>query len=176
MVPIHNPQVRLLLLAHLVRAGAHHLVAAGIPPMQIARLRAIPALQLSRVAAMRQLRLAVSLDSRELDLCLATLERSDEALLLQAYFLHHGASTRMMREYFKLSRRSTLRQRRELALPSPSGAVRLPDEGVRLDIWRRWVSIAASNQRDRYFRLHQSVPEHPISVLEAVISLYEQCA
>jgi len=97
-----------------------------------------------------------------------------EAKALEAYFIRHGASTRLMSALFKIRRKLTLKFRRELGVCRPSGRVPLPDYVTRERIYRVWRSIADPAPRVRYYQLHQAFLHLPIAVLEVVIRDFEE--
>ena len=70
MLPLHDTQVRLVLLGHvttrLAEARPDELDAAGIGNEQLDRLRQLSALDLNRLAAMRTLTIGISLDGEAL--------------------------------------------------------------------------------------------------------------
>ena len=173
MLPLHDTQVRLVLLSHvtlrLAQARPDELVAVGIGTEQLDRLRQLSALDLNRLAAMRSLTIGVSLDGEALQAGLRTVALVKEAKALEAYFIRHGASTRLMSALFKIRRKLTLKFRRDLGVCRPSGRVPLPDYATRERIYRVWRSIADPAPRVRYYQLHQAFAHLPIAVLEVVI-------
>ena len=173
MLPLHDTQVRLVLLNHvttrLAEARPDELVAVGIVNEQLDRLRQLSALDLNRLASMRSLTIGVSLDGEALKASLRTVALVNEAKALEAYFIRHGASTQLMSTLFKIRRKLTLKFRRDLGVSRPSGRVPLPDYAIRERIYRVWRSITDPAPRIRYYQLHQSFAQLPIAVLEVVI-------
>jgi len=180
MLPLLDPQLRLVLLHHLAlslaRAGPEQVGAAGLTPEQLARLRQLPAVDLARLAAMAGLTIGIALDGAALQTGLRSLVMLDEAKALEAYFIRNGASTALMSRLFKLRRKLTLRLRRELGAHRPAGRVALPDYAVRERIYLAWRAIADPAPRARYYQLHQAFPHLPIAVLEVVIRDFEAMA
>lgn len=173
MLPLHDTQVRLVLLNYvtlrLAQAHPDELVAVGIANEQLDRLRQLSALDLNRLAAMRTLTIGISLDGETLQAGLRTVALVKEAKALEAYFIRNGASTRLMSALFKIRRKLTLKFRRDLGVCRPSGRVPLPDYATRERIYRVWRSIADPAPRIRYYQLHQAFTQLPIAVLEVVI-------
>jgi hypothetical protein len=173
MLPLHDTQVRLVLLNHvtlrLAQARPDELVAVGIANEQLDRLRQLSALDLNRLAAMRTLTIGISLDGEALQAGLRTVALVKEAKALEAYFIRNGASTRLMSALFKIRRKLTLKFRRDLGVCRPSGRVPLPDYATRDRIYRVWRSIADPAPRIRFYQLHQAFTHLPIAVLEVVI-------
>lgn len=177
MLPLLDAQVRLVLLNHvavqLAESEPSALQAAGIDAEQIAGMRQLSVADLNRLAAMRGFDISVALDAAGLKASLRTVARINEARELERYFIRNGASCRMMGELFSVRHKVTLRHRREYGVPRSSGRLRLPDHGTRERIYRAWFALRESDPRLRYYRLHQTYPDHPIAVLEAVVLEFE---
>lgn len=173
MLPLHDPQVRLVLLNHvttrLAQARPEELDAVGIATEQLDRLCQLSALDLTRLASMRGLFIGVSLDGEALKAGLRTVALVNEAKALEAYFIRHGASTRLMSTLFKVRRKLTLKFRRDLGVCRPSGRVPLPDYATRERIYRVWRSISDPAPRVRFYQLHQAFTHLSIAALEVVI-------
>ena len=180
MLPLLDPQVRLVLLNHvavrLADAGPEEVRAAGLASEQLATLRRLSAVDLNRLATMRGLTIGITLDGEALRAGLRTVALVNEAKVLEAYFIRHGASTALMGRLFKLRRKLTLRLRRELDAHRPAGRVALPDYAVRERIYLAWRAIGDPSPRERYYQLHQAFPHLPIAVLEVVIRDFEAMA
>ena len=178
MLPLHDTQVRLVLLNHvttrLADARPGELDAVGIGNEQLDRLRQLSAIDLNRLAAMRTLTIGISLDGEALQAGLRTVALIKEAKALEAYFIRHGASTRLMSALFKIRRKLTLKYRRDLGVGRPSGRVPLPQYATRERIYRVWRSITDPAPRIRYYQLHQAFLHLPIAVLEVVIRDFEE--
>jgi hypothetical protein len=177
MLPLRDPQLRLVLLNHIaVRLSAGDpadLHSAGIESEQLARLRELSAIDLSRLAAMRELGMGVALDNGGLKAGLRAISLIKEAQALEAYFIRHGASWRMMATLFKMRHKLTLQRRREVGAWRPPGRPPLPDLITRERIYRAWRAIEVRNPRVRYYQLHQTFPHVPIAVLAAVVGEFE---
>jgi hypothetical protein len=177
MLPVFDPQLRLVLLNHIaVRLSGgdpDELHSAGIETEQLMRLSELRAIDLSRLAAMRELTIVVALDNGGLKAGLRAISLVNEAKALETYFIRHGASWQMMSALFKLRRKLTLRRRRELGAWRPSGRLPLPDAMTRERIFRAWLAIEDPSPRARYYRLHQAFPELSIAVLAAVVREFE---
>jgi hypothetical protein len=177
MLPLVDAQVRLVVLSHvavrLAEARPGDLQAVGIENAQLTRLRQLSALDLNRLAAMRHLTIRIAFDAVALKAGLRAVALVNEAHALEAYFIRHGASWRLMRRLFKLRRKVTHRRRRELGAWRPAGRVRLPDYATRERIHRAWLRIEDHSPRVRYYRLHQAFAPLAIAVLEAVLREFE---
>jgi hypothetical protein len=163
MLPLHDTQVRLVLLNHvtlrLADARPDELDAVGIANEQLDRLRQLSALDLNRLAAMRTLTIGIALDGEALQAGLRTVALVKEAKALEAYFIRHGASTQLMSALFKIRRKLTLKFRRDYA--------------TRERIYQVWRTIGDPAPRIRYYQLHQAFTHLPIAVLEVVIRDFE---
>ena len=88
MLPLHDTQVRLVLLNHvtlrLADARPDELDAVGIANEQLDRLRQLSALDLNRLAAMRTLTIGIALDGEALQAGLRTVALVKEAKALEA--------------------------------------------------------------------------------------------
>lgn len=178
MLPLHDPQVRLVLLNHvttrLAQARPHELEAVGIATEQLDRLRQLSALDLSRLACMRGLVIGVALDGEALRVSLRNVALVNEANALEAYFIRHGASTQLMCQLFKIRRKLTFKFRRELGVTRPCGRVPLPDFATRERIYRVWRSITDPALRVRYYQLHQAFTHLSIAAIEVVIRDFKE--
>ena len=178
MLPLVDAQVRLVLLNHLAvrlaEAQPSDLHAAGIENEQLARLRQLSALDLNRLAAMRDLTIGIAFDAVGLNAGLRAVALVNEAKALEAYFIRNGASWQMMSALFKISRKVTLKRRRECGAWRSSGRQPLPDNVTRERVFRAWRCIEDSAMRVRYYRLHQMFQQIPIAVLEAVLRGFEE--
>ena len=177
MLPLLDPQVRLVLLNHvtvrLSGAGPEELSAAGLPGEMLDSLRRLSATDLNRLASMRSVKIAVAVNGEALQAGLRIVSLVNESDALQTYFIRHGASTALMARLFKVRRKLTLRLRHELGVRRPSGRVSLPDHATRERIYLAWRAIGESALRERYYQLHQAFPHMPIVVLEVVIRDFE---
>lgn len=177
MLPLLDPQLRLVLLNHVAmrftEAGPAELSAAGIDTEQLARLRQLSALDFNRLAAMSDLTIRVAFDAAELKARLGALARVNEAKALEVYFIRNGASWQMMNALFKIRQKVTLKRRRDYGAWRPSGRLALPDHSKRERIFRVWLAIEDPNPRERYYRLHQAFPQLSIAVLDAVVREFE---
>ena len=177
MLPLHDTQVRLVLLNHvtvrLSEGQPSELDLAGIENEQLSHLRQLSALDLSRLAAMRSLTIGIAFDSAELKAGLRAVALANEVKALENYFIRNGASTQLMSVLFKMRRKLTLKRRHDIGGRRPAGRVRLPDYPLRERIYRAWRDITDPIPRVRYYRLHQAFPQIPIAVLETVIRAFE---
>ena len=177
MLPLLDPQVRLMLLSHIVirlgEADQGEVRSTGIEAEQLTRLRGLSPIELSRLAGMRELTIAVRVDSGALNAGLRAVTLANEAKAMEDYFIRHGASWQMMNALFKIRRKLTLKRRRDCGAWRPSGRLPLPDPVTRERIFRGWLGVKDTPPRERYFRLHGMFPTFNIAVLEAVVRQFE---
>ena len=87
MLPLQDPQVRLVLLNHvtvrLADAAQDEIHAAGIENEMLAHLRQLSAVDLSRLAAMRSLTIGVAFDGAALKAGLRAVDLVNEAKALE---------------------------------------------------------------------------------------------
>ncbi len=173
MLSLRDPYVRLALLSHLARYAAEGpgeaLEAAGIRARQAAQLRELKAMDLIALADHPGFPIALNCDLAKLDTALRFVSRLNQARSLELYFIKNGASSRMMRRLFKLSKRATHRRRLEHGCWCASGRLRLPEGDMRERIIRAWFYEEHQDIRVRYYLLHRSFPEFSMAVLEAVV-------
>jgi hypothetical protein len=177
MLPLHDAQLRLVLLNHIAvrlsEGAPADLHSAGIENEQLVRLRELSALDLNRLAAMRSLSIGVTFDAADLKAGLRAISLVKEAQALEAYFVRHGASWQMMSTLFKMRHKLTLQRRCDVGAWRPAGRPPLPDLITRERIYRAWRAIDARNPRVRYYQLHQTFPHLPLAVLAAVVGEFE---
>lgn len=177
MLPLYDPHIRMLLLQHVAMRLTHspgwEVHAAGLKLDQVAILQEMSAVDLGALAAMRHLTIGVEVDGPSLDADLRAALLSRDARWMEAYFLRHGASWRMMRTLFKVHRRLTHARRRESGVARQSGRITMPAPALRERIYQTWCGIDEPMQRMRYYRLHQRYPQWPIEALELIVRQYE---
>ena len=176
MLPLHDPQLRLLLLNHIaVRAtDAEELRAAGMEAELLEHLKGLSAADLHRLANMREPMFAITVDQNKLKAGLRALALGNEAKAQETYFIRHGASWSLMKKLFKVRHKLTLQRRRELGIRRRSGRLQLPDMATRERIWRVWAAITDPDPRARYYQLHQSFRDLSLEVLEIVVAEFEK--
>ena len=177
MLPLHDAQVRLILLNHIaVRldgCDSAALHAAGIEAELLEHLRRLSAADLHRLAAMREPMISITVDANRLKAGLRALALTNEAKAQETYFIRYGASWTLMKKLFKVRHKLTLQRRRELGVHRPPGRLQLPEAATRERIWRVWATSKDLEPRARYYHLHQSFPDLSLEALETVVSEFE---
>ncbi len=178
MFALQDPALRLALLGHVTSGmgatRAQKIEESGVLAAQRRALRQLSAAELCELAAMRGVTIDVVLDSESLTRGLRALRAAQTQRAIETYFIQHGASTRLIRQLFKIRRSVTLARRRELAAARPMGRVALPNHATRDKIHQVWHALGASAPLARYYALHQAFPHCAIAALETVIREFEQ--
>ncbi len=176
MLTVTDPYIRFLLLNYLVvRLGHSDVERGNAEPADIHRvagLRELSVLDLMSLARTRSVKVEISVDAGSLDEALRGVARVRDRRDMEAYFLRHGASSRLMTTLFKVERRDTFRRRRMAGAWRPRGRHRLPDVHTRDRVHRLWLSLEAVEPTERFWRLHQSFPSLPLAALEAILKSY----
>src|ERR1700741_830332 len=115
MLSLRDASLRLTILNHLVarsyKGDFAALRGAGIAAEALSHLRELSTADLHRLAEMCEPTIAVKIDGQGLKAHLRAIALINEANRLETYFLRHGAHWRMMRRFFKLGQKVTLRRR-----------------------------------------------------------------
>jgi hypothetical protein len=176
MMRLLDAQLRIALLSHVVACmsrGQRELLP-GIGDDECSRLTGLSVSDLSRLASMGTLAVTVGIEPEGLKASLRTLASVREAKELEAYFIRHGATWQMMRAFFKVRRKETLRRRRDCGARRSAGRSALPDTATRERVYRLWLSMEQRHHpRLRYYHLHQAFPRLAIAVLERIVADFE---
>ena len=173
-----NKILRLLALEQLIDAVHserwEELVAAGLKPETLDRLRHTPLEDATLVAARAELQVRLSIDGDSLEQSLNRVERQRADEAIKEYLLRHNATPTLMQRLFKLDR-PTLDRLRKLFGANCRGRPPMPKPDERDAVHATWRAICAreSDPRLRYLRLHEAFPHHDIRVLEAVLKEFE---
>ena len=178
-IPIRDFSTRLFLLgqfvSHLETADQSNfaaLNAAGLSADALETLRSLTLADTARFAA-GQLGISIHIDCHELVRHLGRVERAMTDRQLYEALIRRGASVRLVAKLFGVSE-VEVRRLRKLTAPESSagGRPRLPDEEVRSEVLRRWQQLALDDRlsdRQRWWDLAKSFPEHSVVSLEAVV-------
>jgi hypothetical protein len=178
MLPLHDGQLRLLLLTHLVtrleRGEKAELVNAGMEPEQLDRLRALSLSEIHRLAALREPFIGLALDGPAFKAGLRNLAFLSQTQFLEDYFIRHGASPALMTALFKMPYKTTLARRRAASLGRGRGRPALIPIDARDRIQRIWMDLAHLDMRQRYYRLHQAFPLMSLHALHRVVTEFDE--
>jgi Protein of unknown function (DUF2857) len=160
-VAIRNePSLTYGLLGFLVRriqmGDVQSLIAQGMPVALIERLRGLTAQQLTDLAGSKRALFRVEVEAEAFSHGLSGVSHAQSVADLQSYWLEHGATLDMMRDYFRISRESAREARRWLCGEKPF-RMSLPDEDECLAIQKMWLEFSAvEDVRERFRDLHRS--------------------
>jgi hypothetical protein len=178
MLAIQDGLLRLMVLTHLIsrlhQDGADEFLKAGIDPDQIERLRTLDASDINRLAALPDPMVELALDGGSMSSCLRRLAAIKDAQFVEAYFIRHGASPKMMKAFFTMPFETTRARREALGQKGIYGRPVLPTPEVRDRIHRFWAAHAQLDPRSRYYQLHREFSAYRFDTLHSVIIEYER--
>lgn len=187
MIYIRDPQLRLLMLAHLIRelqkqkdgaGGAPP--PAGLSEIQAAELRALTSDDLVRLAEMPDPRVAIAIDVGSFEHGLRQVDYLSKRSRQLEFFIRHGATSSMLTKLFKISSADVTLKRRLFAgtssnLRRPS----MPTHAIREKICARWFEIRKGKEREPeraedYEELFADFPQHTFATLYAVAHEFDE--
>jgi hypothetical protein len=183
MIVIRDQQLRLLVLAHLIR----QLKAAndGTPPpdglseQQIADLQSLTSSELVQLSEMTEPRVAIQIDAGSLDHGLRQVDYLNKRSRQLEHFIRHGATSNMLTKLFKISSADVTLKRRLFAGTSPLlRRPAMPAHKVREQIQQRWFAIRKGKEREPvraedYEELHHDYPTCTYATLWAVVHEFD---
>lgn len=183
MMEIRDQQLRLMLLAHLVRevqraTDESRPPPAGLATDQITSLRSLTADDLVRLSEMPEPRVAVDIDGDAFAHGLRQADYAGRRARQVEHFVRHGATAAMLTALFKLSSNDVVLKRKLFAgaherLRRPP----MPPAAVREAIQARWWGIAGArgdNPRPEDFEaLHAAYPTYTYATLWAVVHEFD---
>jgi hypothetical protein len=181
VIIIHDQQVRLLVLLHLIRLaqrGSHESVtgASGVTEAQLHQLQALSPAELLKLAEMPEPRVAIELDGESFAHGLRLVDHVGRRQRQLEYFIKHGATTAMLAQFFHLSAADIAMKRRALGAASPTQRrPQMPSPGMREKIQRRWYELrrpraAEPVRADEIEQLHQEHATFTFATLWAVVN------
>ena len=101
MIVIRDQQLRLMLLAHLIRelhnnAQDHGPVPEGFTEKQVEELQALSSAELVRLSEMTEPRVAIQIDAGSLEHGLRQVDYLSKRSRQLEYFIRHGATSNML--------------------------------------------------------------------------------
>ena len=187
MIVIRDQQLRLMLLAHLIRElqkAAEDQGAApdGFTEKQIEELQALSSAELVRLSEMPEPRVAIQIDAGSLEHGLRQVDYLTKRSRQLEYFITHGATSNMLTKLFKISSADVTLKRRLLSgAPSSLRRPSMPPHAMRERITNRWFEIRKGKERepfraDDYEVLHREFPQYTFATLWAVIHEFDKDA
>jgi hypothetical protein len=185
MIYIRDPQLRLLMLAHLIRElqqeGAKHAPPpAGLTEQQADELRTLTSDELIRLAEMPDPRVAIAIDAGSFEHGLRQVDYLGKRSRQLEFFIRHGATSNMLTKLFKISSADVTLKRRLLSgAPSSLRRPAMPSHTVREQIQKRWFEVrkGKSGEPERaedYEELHVDFPSHTFATLWAVVHEFDE--
>src|SRR6187399_2783908 len=155
MIVIRDQQLRLMLLAHLIRelrrsSEEHGPVPEGLTDKQVEELQALSSSELVRLAEMTEPRVAIQIDAGSLEHGLRQVDYLNKRSRQLEHFICHGATSSMLTKLFRISSADVTLKRRLFAGTSPLlRRPAMPPHGVREQIQQRWHEIRKGKQDDK---------------------------
>jgi Protein of unknown function (DUF2857) len=185
MIVIRDQQLRLLVLAHLIRElkGGESEQAptpSGFTERQIAELQALSSAELVKLSEMTEPRVAIEIDAGSLEHGLRQVDYLTKRSKQLEYFICHGATSNMLSKLFRVSSADVTLKRRLFAGTSPLlRRPAMPSHPVREKIQNRWYQIRKGKEREPvraedYEELHQEFSQHTFATLWAVVHEFDE--
>jgi len=185
MFVIRDQQLRLLVLAHLIkelqgRSDERVPTPEGFTEEQIAELQALSSAELVRLSEMPEPRVAIQIDAGSLEHGLRQVGYLNKRSKQLEHFIRHGATSNMLTKLFKISSADVTLKRRLFAGTSPLlRRPAMPAHGVREKIQVRWHEIRKGKhdepeRAEDYEELHADFPQNTYATLWAVVHEFDR--
>jgi hypothetical protein len=185
MIEIRDQQLRLLVLAHLIREVQKSVDESRPPPpglsdIQLEELRSLTTDDLVRLSEMTEPRVAVQIDAGSFEHGLRQVGYIGRRSKQIEHFIRHGATSAMLSKLFRISSTDVTLKRRLFAgthekLRRPA----MPAPAVREAIQKRWWEIRKGKEREPlrpedYEALHADFPLCTYATLWAVVHEFDR--
>ncbi len=185
MIYIRDPQLRLLMLAHLIRELQGENARRSPPPsglteQQAEELRALTSDELVKLAEMPDPRVAIAIDAGSFEHGLRQVDYLGKRSRQLEFFIRHGATSNMLTKLFRISSADVTLKRRLLSgAPSSLRRPSMPSHAVREQIQRRWFEIRKGKEREPeraedYEELHHDFSHQTFATLWAVVHEFDE--
>ena len=183
MIVIRDQQLRLLVLANLIRQLREERDAPapeGFTEQQIADLQSLSSSELVQLAEMTEPRVAIQIDAGSLEHGLRQVDYLNKRSRQLEHFIRHGATSNMLTKLFKISSADVTLKRRLFAGTSPLlRRPAMPPHAVREQIQKKWFEIRKGKEREPiraedYQELHYAFPPHTYATLWAVVHEFDE--
>ncbi|HXZ50195.1 MAG TPA: STY4526/YPO1902 family pathogenicity island replication protein [Usitatibacter sp.] len=185
MIVIRDQQLRLLVLAQLVRElqrGAEEKapLPEGFTERQVEELTALSTAELVKLSEMTEPRVAVQIDAGSLEHGLRQVDYLTKRARQLEFFIRHGATSSMLTKLFRISSADvTLKRRLFSGTSSSLRRPSMPAHAVREQIQRRWYEIRKGKRgepvrAEDYEELHGGFPQHTFATLWAVVHEFDE--
>jgi uncharacterized protein DUF2857 len=184
MIVIRDQQLRLLVLAHLIKelqdkAAQRAPAPEGFTEAQIAELQALSSAQLVRLSEMPEPRVAIQIDAGSLDHGLRQVDYLTKRSRQLEFFIRNGATSSMLTKLFKISSADvTLKRRLFSGTSSSLRRPAMPSHPVREQIQKRWFEVRKGKQgeperAEDYEALFNDFSQHTFATLYAVVHEFD---
>ena len=185
MIEIRDPQLRLLMLAHLIRELQGEAARSSPPPdglteVQAAELRGLTSDELVRLAEMPDPKVAISIDAGSFEHGLRQVDYLGKRSRQLEFFIRHGATSNMLTKLFRISSADvTLKRRLFTGTASSLRRPSMPPHAVREQIQKRWFEVRQGKEREPeraedYEELHAGFPSQTFATLYAVVHEFDE--
>ncbi|QJR12765.1 hypothetical protein DSM104443_03858 [Usitatibacter rugosus] len=185
MIEIRDPQLRLLMLAHLIRELQGEAARSAPPPdglteVQAAELRGLTSDELVRLAEMPDPKVAISIDAGSFEHGLRQVDYLGKRSRQLEFFIRHGATSNMLTKLFRISSADvTLKRRLFTGTASSLRRPSMPSHVVREQIQARWFEIRRDKREEPeraedYEQLHASFSMLTFATLYAVVHEFDE--
>ena len=184
MLVIRDQQLRLMVLAHLIRelhkaAQERAPAPEGFSDKQVEELQALSSAELVKLSEMTEPRVAIQIDAGSLEHGLRQVDYLSRRSKQLEYFIVHGATSNMLSKLFKISSADVTLKRRLFAGTSPLlRRPSMPPHAVREKIQQRWYEIRKGKEAEPlraedYEALHRDFPQYTFATLWAVVHEFD---
>ena len=184
MIVIRDQQLRLLVLAQLIRELQHGAQAKSPPPAgftekQVEELRSLSSEELVKLSEMTEPRVAIEIDAGSLEHGLRQVDYLNKRSRQLEYFIIHGATSNMLTKLFRISSADvTLKRRLFSGTSSSLRRPSMPPHPMREKIQKRWYEIRKGKEREPiraedYEELHADYPQQTFATLWAVVHEFD---
>lgn len=182
MFVIRDQQLRLLVLAHLIRelkGDAPSPGMEGLTEQQVIELQALTSAELVKLSEMTEPRVAIQIDAGSLEHGLRQVDYLGKRSRQLEFFIRHGATSSMLTKLFKISSADvTLKRRLFMGTPSSLRRPAMPPHPVRELIQQRWFEIRKGKNEEPeraedYEQLHMHFPLLTFATLYAVVHEFD---
>src|SRR5687767_7005752 len=185
MIVIHDQQLRLLVLAQLIRElkskeAEQAPTPDGFTEDQLTQLQALSSAELVQLSEMTEPRVAIQIDAGSLEHGLRQVGYLNKRSRQLEHFIRHGATSNMLTKLFKISSADVTLKRRLFAGTSPLlRRPAMPPHAVRERIQARWFEIRKGKEREPlraedYELLHADFPTCTYATLWAVVHEFDE--
>ncbi len=185
MIEIRDQQLRLLVLAHLIRelqksVDENRPAPQGLSEEQLVELRGLSTDDLVRLSEMQEPRVAVQIDAGSFEHGLRQVGYLSRRSRQIEHFIRHGATSAMLTKLFRISSTDvTLKRRLFSGTHEKLRRPAMPAPAVREAIQNRWWEIRKGKEREPlrpedYEQLHAEFPGHTYATLWAVVHEFEK--